>query len=417
MKTNSDSFDFVVVGAGIVGLTIARELARRKAGRILVLEKERHVGAHASGRNSGVVHAGIYYSADSLKAQFCVRGHKLLLDYVETHQLPVLKCGKVIVATKPETVSGLDILWGRAQANGVVVKRLSLEELREIEPSAHSHGWAIWSPHTAVVDSKAVLHRLTQEIQECGVHIQYDQEVRTIDPQHRRLRTSTQTFDYGFLINAAGVYADRIAHQFGVGLHYRVLPFKGLYWKADPSFTARVRGLIYPVPDVNMPFLGIHITKTVQNEVLFGPTAIPAFGRENYSLAGGLDLIESPIIAAHLMRMLLHNSNNIRRYVREEVSRYAPARFLAEIQRLAPEVERTHVGGFYKVGIRPQLMDLRQRKLEMDFVIEDGRDSLHVLNAISPAFTCALAFAPYVTDRIQAAKPESSSRHVAPSPS
>src|SRR5262249_51917575 len=207
-------------------------------------------------------------------------------------------------------------------------------------------------------------------------------------------------WNYGFLVNAAGVYADRIAEPYGVGLNFRILPFKGLYWKARPEFTARIKGLIYPAPDIRMPFLGVHITKTIKGEVTFGPTAIPAFGRENYSLFGGMDLLETPKIAAHLLRLLIRNPSNFRSYVKDELSRYVPSKFYAECKTLVHQMERKDIGEFYKVGIRPQLMDVKKKQLEMDFVIEPGRNSIHILNAISPAFTCALAFAPFVVDQI-----------------
>jgi L-2-hydroxyglutarate oxidase LhgO len=396
-------FDFVIVGAGIVGLTCAREIARRKLGTVLVLEKEAKVGMHASGRNSGVVHAGIYYSADSLKAKFCVDGHRLLIDYVEEHKLPILKCGKVIVATREENQGTLDTLWDRAGKNGVKVQRLSLEDLKEIEPEAKSHGWAIWSPNTAVVDSKAILHQLEKELADMGVTIAHNEEVKKIAPEERTVTTTSNTWSYGFLVNAAGVYADRVAKPFEVGLNYRILPFKGLYWKARPEFTAKIRGLIYPAPDVRMPFLGVHITKTIAGDVSFGPTAIPAFGRENYSMFGGIDFLETPQIATHLMGLLIRNPSNFRSYVKEEMGRYFPRKFYEECRHLVHHMERDDIAEFYKVGIRPQLMDLNKKQLEMDFVIQPGRHSIHVLNAISPAFTCALAFAPYVVDQIKGA--------------
>lgn len=405
-------FDFVVVGAGIVGLTCARELARRKMGKILVLEKEPKVGMHASGRNSGVVHAGIYYASDSLKAKFCVDGHRLLTEYVEENKLPILKCGKVIVATRQENVTTLDTLWGRAAKNNVKVQKLSLQDLKEIEPEAKSYGWAIWSPHTSVIDSKAVLHRLEEELKSMGVTIAHNEEVRKIDIHDRTVTTSQNSFGYGFLINAAGVHADKIAAPYEVGLNYRILPFKGLYWKAAPGFTAKIKGLIYPAPDIRMPFLGVHITKTIKGEVTFGPTAIPAFGRENYSFFGGMDLLETPKIAAHLLSLLIRNPSNFRSYVRDELGRYVPSRFYAECKTLVNHMERSDIGEFYKVGIRPQLMDLDKKQLEMDFIIRSGKNSIHILNAISPAFTCAMAFAPFVVDQIapaQISSPEGTS--------
>ncbi len=393
-------FDFVIVGAGIVGLTLARELALRKLGKILVLEKEPQVGHHASGRNSGVVHAGIYYAADSLKAKFCVEGARRLIQYVDEHNLPILKCGKVIVATKPENTKTLNTLLDRANANGVEARRITLEELRDLEPEARSHDFAIWSPKTAVIDSKAVLQELSAELKHLGVEVQFGHEVTHIDPRTKKITTSRGSIDYGFLFNTAGVYADRIAHYFNVGRQYRILPFKGLYWKATENFTAKVRCLIYPAPDIRMPFLGVHITRTVDGKVLFGPTAIPAFGRENYSLLGGLDPLETPQIAWQLLRMLIRNPANFRSYVKEEMARYRFRNFYAESKSLVHHLEPNDIGEFYKVGIRAQLMDLRKGQLEMDFIIESGADSMHVLNAISPAFTSAFAFAPFLAERV-----------------
>ncbi len=263
-------YDIVIVGGGIVGLTLARELAMRKTGRIAVLEKEPEVGRHASGRNSGVVHAGIYYPPSSLKAKFCLLGHDRLLEYVDENQLPVLKCGKVVVATKPENVATLSTLLDRAQQAGAEAQKISLQELRELEPNARSHEWAIWSPRTAVIHSAAVLKRLTNELTALGVDICYNEEVTSFEPRHRRFKTRKQDWEYGFLFNTAGVYADRVAHWFDVGRNYKILPFKGLYWKATTEFESKIKRLIYPAPDVRMPFLGVHITLTVDGHVLFG---------------------------------------------------------------------------------------------------------------------------------------------------
>lgn len=401
MSALKENFDIIVVGAGIVGLTIARELAHRKAGKILVLEKEPAVGKHASGRNSGVIHAGIYYPADSNKAKFCVGGARQLIQYAEEHNLPMEKCGKVIVATRPENVKTLATLLDRAKLNGVEAKKINLQELKELEPNAKSYDYAIWSPNTAIIDSKAVLECLYKELERLGVKIEFNQEVQSVDIESKTVRTNSNTWHFNKLCNAAGVYADKVAHAFGVGKKYRILPFKGLYWKSSPEFAKTIRRLIYPAPDVNMPFLGVHITKTVDGKVLFGPTAIPAFGRENYSLLGGLSPLESPIIAWNLLKMIVRNPNNVRNYVREELARYVPKNFYNESKTLVHQLERKDIADFYKVGIRAQLMDTETGKFEMDFKIEKGPHSLHVLNAVSPAFTSALGFAPYVADLLE----------------
>ncbi len=393
-----EKYDFVIVGAGIVGLTLARELALRKSGRILVLEKEASVGKHASGRNSGVVHAGIYYAADSLKAKFCVEGARRLLEYAEKHSIELLKCGKVIVATKEQNVPTMETLLKRAESNGVKAERISLDQLKILEPEAKSHDFAIWSPNTAVIDSKGVLKSLVAELESMGVTTLLSTGVDKIDVTNRLIETSNGIKGYEVLINAAGVHADKIAHQFGVGLKYKIMPFKGLYWQSSAEYRKRVQRLIYPAPDIAMPFLGVHITRTVDGKVLFGPTAIPAFGRENYSLLGGLQPIETSVISWDLLKMLVRNPGNFRAYVKDEMSRYIPKNFYLEAKTLVHNLERNDIGEFYKVGIRAQLMDKEKGQLEMDFVIEPGDHSIHVLNAISPAFTSALGFAPYLAD-------------------
>jgi len=396
----NEQFDFLIVGAGIIGLTLARELALKKSGKIAVIEKEPSVGLHASGRNSGVAHAGIYYPPASLKSKLCIEGHRLLLQYVDENHLPVLKCGKVIVANSPERVQTLTTLLDRATQVGVKVQKISLEELRELEPMAASHEWALWSPNTAVIDSKAVLNNLTKELQGLGVKLLFGEEVQSIDTSGRTVTTAKgHHYGYGFLYNAAGVYADRIARWFDIGQKYRILPFKGLYWKSSESLETKVQRLIYPAPDIRMPFLGVHVTRTVDGHVLFGPTAIPAFGRENYSLLAGLSPSESPVISWHLLKMLFANKLGFRTYVREEMSRYLPKSFFNEAKSLIPTLQRQDIGAFYKVGIRAQLMDLEKNQLEMDFVVEKDQNSLHVLNAISPAFTSSFAMAKYLTER------------------
>lgn len=395
----SQQFDIIIVGGGIIGLTLARELALKKAGRIALLEKEVAVGKHASGRNSGVAHAGIYYPPTSLKAKLCIDGQKRLLQYVDEHKLPVLKCGKVIVATAPERVATLEMLLDRASKAGANVQKISLDELRELEPMTQSHDWALWSPTTAVIDSKSVLNQLTQEIRNLGVHMFFGEEVVAIDKAARQLTTSLgNKLGYGFLYNTAGVFADRIAHWFDVGLNYRILPFKGLYWKSSEALEQKVQRLIYPAPDVQMPFLGVHVTRTVDGHVLFGPTAIPALGRENYSLFSGVSPLEAPAIGWNLLKMLIANKMGFRKYVSNEMLRYIPKSFFNEAHSLIPSLQRSDIAGFYKVGIRAQLMDLEKNQLEMDFVVKNGDHSLHVLNAISPAFTSSFAMAKYLTE-------------------
>lgn len=392
------TYDFVIVGGGIVGLSLARELAQRRVGRIAVLEKETTLGRHASGRNSGVVHAGIYYPPSSMKAQFCVKGHDLLLDYVRGEGLPVVDCGKVVIATREENIATLDLLFERAAKVGAPVQKISRQELKELEPAAGGFGHALWSPGTSVIHSGAVLERLSEQLKAAGVELLLGTQALQVNAEKSELKTSGGILKYGHLVNAAGVYADQVAHWFGVGQEYRILPFKGIYFKSTKAYEKKIKRLIYPAPDVRMPFLGVHVTLTVDGHVLFGPTAIPALGRENYSLLGGMDLLEVPAISWNLLKMLAANKAEFRSYVKSEISRYRPKNFYEEARTLVPDLQPQDIEGFYKVGIRAQLLNLKTQMLEMDFVLRKEKNSLHVLNAISPAFTSAFAFAPALAD-------------------
>lgn len=389
--------DFLVVGSGIVGMTVARELKNRyPSSKIIILEKEAAPGLHASGRNSGVVHAGIYYPPGSLKAELCVEGHLLMLGYLEEHKIRHDICGKVIVAPKETDVASLSLLLERATANGVKVQKLSLEELREVEPSAHSTSWALWSPKTAILDSKAVLKSLYEELKYLGVEIQFNSQLLTVDDEKAEARTRHEIYKYGTLISASGVHCDRIAHMCDVGLKYEILPFKGSYWKASPSLANRLKGLIYPVPDLNVPFLGVHVTKTLDGGATFGPSAMPALGREAYSGFSGIAPLETLKILSRLLYLWRKNPNHFRGYVRAELKRLLPGPFYHEAKGLVSDLKRSEIGGFYKSGIRPQLFNRTAGALEMDFVVEKGKNSIHVLNAISPAFTCSFSFAKHV---------------------
>jgi len=393
-------YDFLIIGSGIVGMTIARALKQKHSqSKILVLEKEARPGVHASGRNSGVVHAGIYYPPSTLKAKLCVQGHRLMLEYLEQNRLPHKICGKVIVAPSPEDLPSLQMLLDRARANGVEVEPLSLSQLREREPSAHSQEWAIGSPRTAILDTPKLMQHLEAELKEAGIEVQFNTKVLKIDDQKCEVQTPTETIGYSHLINSSGVHCDRFAHMCGVGLNYRILPFKGSYWKATPSVAARVRGLIYPVPDLNVPFLGVHVTKTMSGDVTFGPSAMPTLGRESYSGGNALNQ-ESVQILWRLGSLWWHNPQHFRGYAHAEIKRMFRRPFFLEAQGLLEDLKPQEIGAFYKVGIRPQLLDLEKGALEMDFVVKSGRNSTHILNAISPAFTCSFAFAQHVSQSL-----------------
>ncbi len=393
-------YDIIIIGGGIVGLTAARSLLQRKKLSIAILEKENDLGVHSSGRNSGVLHAGFYYSSDSLKAKLCSKGSQRMFEYAQEQGIPVEKTGKVVVATRPESVSQMQILLDRAQANNIVLKKIDLKQLHELEPEAFSIEAALYSPNTAVIDSKIVLKKLSEELISKGVQILKGHEVLRIDCESKSIQTGQATFHYGHIINSAGLHADRIAHQMGVGKNYCILPFKGVYRKLSPEAARRFKGSIYPVPDLRVPFLGVHITRNIHNEVYVGPTAIPAFGRENYGIFKGIEFLEGAKIATRLSRMITKNTQGMRQSVFEEMARYSGEGFLKAAQAVAPKVRSEDLLPTGKVGLRAQLFDKNTAKLEMDFIVEKGPDSTHILNAISPAFSASMAFSELIADKV-----------------
>lgn len=397
MKT----YDFVVVGGGIVGLTVARHLRKLGLGRIAIFEKERELGCHSSGRNSGVLHSGIYYSSDSIKAKVCSSGALRMQEYAAERGIPVRKSGKLIVAPTERQVSQIDALYQRARANGIRIEKIDAKRIREIEPeSTASYGCALYSPDTGVIDTKAVLYALEKELLSDGVDIIKAEEVMGVDAIGKALRTRSSEYGYGHLVNAAGLHADRVAHWMGVGKKYRIVPFKGVYRKLSPEMSAKFRGSIYPTPDLRIPFLGVHVTRTINDEVIVGPTAIPAFGRENYGVVSGWSPIESPVIGLSLLTMLARDSGGFRTLVWEEFGKYFFSNFLKAARCLAPGLKPEHFIASRKVGLRAQLVDTEKMTLEMDFVVEHGPSSTHILNAVSPAFTASFAFAEWVGEWI-----------------
>jgi L-2-hydroxyglutarate oxidase len=259
--------DVVIVGGGIVGLSLAREIAARGVGDVLVLEKEDSLGRHASGRNSGVLHAGIYYAPDSRKARTCLAGNLLMRAYCLEKGLPLLDCGKVVVAREESELPVLDELARRATANGARIEMLDEKGLSAVEPSARTVGRALWSRMTAVVDPMVVLRSLRDDLETGGrVRIRTGVEVvAAAGPS--LLRTTAGEIGYGRLVNAAGAHCDRVARLFGVGEHYRLIPFKGIYRKLRKGARLVVNGNIYPVPDPRNPFLGVHFTRSVHGDV------------------------------------------------------------------------------------------------------------------------------------------------------
>ena len=393
--------DFLVIGGGVIGLSIARELRRRRPNtHIVLIEKESSCGAHASGRNSGVLHAGFYYSPDSLKAKFTRLGNEQLTAYCEEKRIPLNKCGKLVVAKDPGDLKSLDELLRRGQANGIALQDLTETEAKTIEPRVKTCQRALFSPRTSTVNPLYVVDAMQQDALREGIQIHFG--TAYVGRKDRRIHTNQDHLEAGYVVNAAGLYADKIAMDYGFSEKYRILPFKGLYLYSNEPPGA-IRTNIYPVPDLRNPFLGVHFTITADGKAKIGPTAIPAFWRENYEGFSNFRMGELIEVTGRGLGLLTGAQFNYRRLAMEEISKYSRSKMVSLASVLAEGVDEKNYQKWGRPGIRAQLLDITKRKLEMDFVLEGDGHSMHVLNAVSPAFTCSLPFASYVCDRIDTA--------------
>jgi len=397
-------YDFVIVGAGIIGLTIGLKLKQKyRESSICIIEKEEQIGMHASGRNSGVLHSGVYYGNDTLKAKLCAKGAAAMRDFADENGIPCEHSGKVIIATCEKDLPVIDRLYANATQNNLNISKLDEIDILEIEPYSRPYKYGLYSPDTAVIDSKSVLDKLRQMLLQIGVELHFNQQVIDVDSTKNILSTKKESYKFGYLFNCAGAYSDKIARKFGLSKNYALLPFKGIYYKLRPEKEYLVKASIYPTPDISMPFLGVHLTRVVSGDVYVGPTAIPAFGRENYGLLQGIKLVEGVSTAWELTRLYL-NSNSMRHLVHHEIQKYIKKYFVEEVQRLVPNIVSDDLIESSKVGIRPQLVDIKSKKLEMDFIVEQTSSSMHVLNAISPAFTSSFSFADMLLERYESSR-------------
>jgi (S)-2-hydroxyglutarate dehydrogenase len=393
--------DVVVVGAGIVGLAVARELARRHDGlRVIVLERESWIAAHQTGRSSGVIHAGIYYEPGSLKARLCVEGARDLYAYCEERGIRAKRTGKVIVATREGELAGLEELERRGRANGVQgLERLGAEALREIEPHARGIA-ALHSPETGVVDFERVATSYAAELDGAGGEVVTDCGVRglRVDGAGAVVEHLLGTTRAAAAIVCAGAWSDRLAVGAGADPEPRIVPFRGAYLRLRPERRELVRANIYPVPDPELPFLGMHLTRTIDGEVLLGPSALMVGARDAYRPwhIRPRDLADT-LAWPGTWRLLADQWRYGLGELRAAASRRA---FVAELRRFVPELDAADVLPG-PVGIRAQAL-ARDGRLVDDFALSVTERALHVRNAPSPAATSSLALARLICDRAEA---------------
>jgi L-2-hydroxyglutarate oxidase LhgO len=392
--------DVGIIGGGIVGLAFAREFRRRHPGaHVTVLEKEPEVGRHQTGHNSGVVHAGIYYQPGSLKAELCIRGVRRLREYCAEKGIAYRECGKLIIAADASELPALGELHRRGLENGVPgLRRVGAEEIREIEPHAVGVA-ALHSPRTAIVDFVAVARSLATDLVADGVDIETSCEVLQMAQTERGVRVRTTTGDRTFdhVVACAGLGSDRIARLSGDRDDPRVVPFRGEYWMLRPDRRHLVRGLIYPVPDPALPFLGVHLTSRIDGEVLIGPNAVLAFAREGYrwrdlrpkELAETLRFPGFRRLARRYWRVGLVE-------MRRSLHR---GTFVADAQRYVPDLQPEDVVRA-PAGVRAQAVS-RDGDLVDDFSFTHVGRVLNVRNAPSPAATSSLAIAERIADTVE----------------
>lgn len=389
----------VVIGGGIVGLATAYALTERLPGEsIVVLEKEGEVALHQTGRNSGVVHSGIYYKPGSFKARLCREGVGLMREFCQAESLPYAECGKVIVATSEAERAPLETLFERGQANGVPgLRMLTSAELAEMEPNVHGLA-AISSPSTAIVDYGAISRRLAELLRAAGVTILLGARVTEVRSAGAGLEVSGPGFEVsaGYLVNCAGLHSDAVARMAGLEPDVRIVPFRGEYYLLTPAKRALVRRLIYPVPDPALPFLGVHFTPTVSGEVEAGPNAVFAFAREGYSWTK-VDLADTAgTLASKGFWKLARRYWKVGAY--EYYRSFSKAAFVRSLQRLVPFISESDLTRG-PAGVRAQAVDSEGRLVD-DFAFAETPNSLHVLNAPSPAATASLAIGRYVAAKL-----------------
>jgi len=390
--------DYLIIGGGIIGLSTAWQLQQRYPDKkILLLEKEAQLAAHQTGHNSGVIHAGVYYEPGSLKARFCKQGALKTIEFCQRYNLPYQQCGKLLVATDELEFQRMQALFDRCQQNEIHVERLTEVELKQREPNINGIG-ALFVDTTGIVDYQQVCRQLAECFQACGGEYKLSVEVNDLEEneQHITVRTTNGNYCCAYLISCAGLMADRIVRLNGINTDFRIVPFRGEYYQLPGEKSDLINHLIYPIPDPELPFLGVHLTRMIDGRITVGPNAVlgwkrEGYGRLNINLQDCMDMFSFPgfwkVISKNLKSGLKETKNSLwKRGYLKAVKKYCPQLSLADL--LA-----------YPAGVRAQAV-LKDGTLVHDFLFAESRRSLHVCNAPSPAATSAIPIGSYICDKI-----------------
>ena len=394
---NIQTYDFIIVGGGIVGVSTALSLIKKHPSKkILLLEKEESFATHQTGHNSGVIHAGVYYEPGSLKAEFCREGLKETIKFCTAHKIPFDQCGKLLVATNDLELERMKKLFERCKANQIDVEILDQKKLNETEPNIVGIG-AILVKSTGIVDYKLITKKMSEQFESLGGEFLLNTEVINLKEDKERIQviTSSETISSEYLICCAGLMADRVAKLLDIKIDFQIIPFRGEYYKLKDKHNSLVKHLIYPIPEPNLPFLGVHLTKMIDGSITVGPNAVLGFKREgykrlNFSIRDSIQFLSfkgfHKVIKKNLKSGLYEMKNSIfKRGYLKEVQKYSPQINLKDLQP-------------YPAGIRAQAV-LEDGTLVHDFLFAESKRSIHVCNAPSPAATSAIPIGKYITEK------------------
>ena len=390
-------YDFVVIGGGIVGASTALSLVTMyPEKRTILIEKEKSFASHQTGHNSGVIHAGVYYQPGSLKAKFCREGLEETINFCDLHNIPYENCGKLLVATSELELARMDVLFERCKQNNIEVELIDREKLQKIEPNINGVG-AILVKSTSIVNYQSVTKKMIEQYEALGGEYLLDTEVVNLTENSDAIEiiTNNETLKSRYLISCAGLMADRIAKMLNLEINFRIVPFRGEYYKLSEKHNTLVKHLIYPIPDPELPFLGIHLTKMIDGSVTVGPNAVLGFKREGYGKINfsPRDILEMlsfkgfyKVIRNHFKSGITEmlNSKYKRGYLKQ-VNKYSPSIKLKDLQP-------------YPAGIRAQAV-LDDGTLVHDFLFVESERSIHVCNAPSPAATSAMPIGKYISEK------------------
>ncbi len=392
----NEIYDITIIGGGIIGTATALSILNEKNVQILLLEAESSLAAHQTGNNSGVIHSGLYYKPGSLKAANCTIGREMMYAFCEEHKLPFDRCGKIVIATRKEEIPALNMLEERGRANGLNgIKRLSASDIKEYEPHASGID-GLFVPQTGIVDYVAVTHKYAELIREKGGVIKTNSILVSVKRDGKDLMLFTEHDEYKtkFVVNCAGLQSDRIAKLFGVDPKLQIIPFRGEYYQIKKEKEYLVNNLIYPVPDPQFPFLGVHFTRMINGGVEAGPNAVLAFKREGYKKTdfSFRDILEMKLYPGFWKMAAKYYKMGFQEFRRS----FSKELFVKSLQKLIPEIQYDdiEVGG---AGVRAQALE-RDGKLVDDFRIVEAERMVHVLNAPSPAATASLSIGKTISE-------------------